>query len=278
MPSSAFNQLPWVLLVFALFAVYGGLVRQGRLRGRRVLWIGAVISVVAVVASAFPFWGVFRSGVLPLPLFLLNPLIMAGVSAWAVGISYRSQLVTDLATLTVGDTKIIVRVCQPSRIPDADALILPLDTNLQASDGDMVSFQRASGVPVIQALRKAGPVKMGQVVTTDKSDLATAKIMHVTVSDYPQPVAPERLRKGIEAGLQQARKARVESLVLPVGKLRGLSAQAVIEETVAVLLKHHKPFAEVVFVALTTNNGRMAAEVIEKQIAVFVAESPAKRS
>ncbi|MDX1935229.1 MAG: macro domain-containing protein [Capsulimonadales bacterium] len=264
MPSIS-QQLPTVLFILALFGVYGALVRQGRIQDRNVLWVGIVVGLLAVGATAYYWYPYYRAG-LALPLFLLNPTAMLLCAGFCVYLAYRSQLTEDVAFYTLGDTKVIVRVAPAQRVPDAHALILPTDTSLRMADGIAASFGMVTGGALSGELKKLGPVPEGKVVETSGGKTAVERIFHVAVADNLRPVRPDVLRRGVEAAAAAAGKRGAESLVLPVAVLRGLTLEETAEVMVAGLIKHHKAFAEIVIVILHIRDRNLIADVVRKRL------------
>jgi O-acetyl-ADP-ribose deacetylase (regulator of RNase III) len=268
---SVYSQLPLIIFVLGLFFGFAVLVRRGTVRGKAVLVVGALVSLMAMGAW-FVYWLPFvRAGMLGFVVMLMLPMLAA--SAWSVWTAYKSQTAEDIATHTLGDTKIIVRVCGPRRLPDADALLLPTITSLQMLDGPAATIALAAGVEVQREARKQGPVGMGKIISTGPGLLPVGRILHVAVADPMRPVDDARLRKGMEQAAQQARKSHSESLAVPVGAMRGLTVEQASEATVAGVLKQRKAFAEIVFLAFSAREGKALAGAVEKEVTAL--EEPA---
>ncbi len=260
----ALSQIPYAIFVIALFVGYGILVRRRVFEGRNILLAGAVVGVLAVAAAtlnALP-----QRTVLPLPLLLINPLMMGIVTVYCVWFSYRQQRVEDVATLAVGDTKVIVRVCSAFRIPDADALLLPTSTAMRMLGGVPGAIGIASGGAAEREARQSAPVGMGKVIATSGGRLAVARIFHVAVYDAGRGVDENALRKGVESAAQQARKSGAESVVLPVGAYRPLSAARVAAVVAEGVLKQRRAFAEIVFVALEPRDADAIVQAVTSAV------------
>jgi len=256
----AFSQIPYAVFVVALFVGYGILVRRRVFEGRNILLAGAVVGVLAVGAAtlnALP-----QRAVLPWPLLLVNPIMMGLVTVYCVWFSYRQQRVEDVATLLVGDTKIIVRVCSAFRIPDADALLLPTSTSMRMLGGVPGLVGIASGGASEREARKNAPVGLGKVVATGGGRLAVARIFHVAVYDVGRGVDENALRRGIESAGQQARKSGAESVVVPVGAYRPLPVARVAAVCAEAVLKQRRAFAEIVFVVLEPRDAGVVVEAV----------------
>ena len=126
-------QLPYAFIIIGLFIVYGSLVRRGTIASKNIVFVGAVLGLVAAILAFLSVYPDYKRGAIPLPLALFNPMAMLVCSAYCVTFSYRMQRVQDLATFLVGDTKIIVRTCPPMRLPPADALLLPTNAHFRSA-------------------------------------------------------------------------------------------------------------------------------------------------
>lgn len=269
------GQIPFILVVLVLLALYGGLVRRGTIAGRNILWAGLSVGAACVLIVSAYWWPFYRAG-LPLALFLLNPVAMALCVAYCVGIAYRSQRVEDKATHIVGDTKIIVRFCSPSRLPDADVILLPTTTSLAMLDEAAGMIAMAAGQNVGQAARRQGPVGIHGIAVTEAGRLAAKQIVHVAVHDYRRPVDAEKLRRGIEQGAGRARKLGAESVVLPLAPMQGLTITQVVEATVAGVFKQRKAFGEIVFAVLTPRHASEVTAAIARSVEAGTATATGK--
>lgn len=267
------SQISYGLFILVLFIGYGSLVRRGVVSGKGIIGAGVVVTLLATAAAAYNLYPAYRSGQLPLVLFLFNPLLMTFVSALCVFFSYRQQQTEDLVTLAVGDSKIIVRFCPPARIPDADALLLPTVTTLRMLEGLAGSVGMGAGRETMREATRHAPVNLGKVVTTGPGQLAVGRIYHVAVGDPLRPVDEVKLRRGMESAAQQARKGGAESVAVPVGSVRGLTLSQSVSAIAGGVLRHHKPFAEIVFVVFEPRHRREIAEVIQRLVEV---EEPPK--
>ena len=264
LPTTA-QQLPTLLFVLSLFGVYGVLVRQGRIKDKNVLWIGGAVGLLSMAATFLLWLPAYLHG-LPLSLALINPFFMLLCAIGCVFAAYRSQIIEDVAVYTLGDTKIIVRVCPSQRIPDAHALILPTDTTLRLRDGIAGHFGLITGGALSQELRTLGPAQEGQVVETSGGRTAVERIFHVAVSDNFRPVRPDVLRHGIESAAQAAQSMGAESVVLPIAVLHGLTVSEAAEIMVAGLLKQRRAFAEVVIAILNPGDKKVVAEIVKRRL------------
>jgi hypothetical protein len=269
------SQLPLVLIVLGLFFGFAVAVRRGVVTGKAIIGVGALVSALAIGAWVVYWLPIVQAG-LPIPLLITYIAPMAVASVWAVWTAYRSQLVADVATHTVGDTKIIVRVCGAQKIPDADSLLLPTTTSLRMIDGLPGTVGFVAGAAVQKEAIQQGPVGMGKIVATGPGKLGVGRILHVAVSDPLKPVDENRLRKGMEGAAQQARKLNSESIAVTVGAMRGLTVQEAASAIVGGVLKQRKAFAEIVFLTFTGRDGKDVAAVVAKEIAVVEATSAGK--
>ncbi len=260
------------LIVLAVFVAYGSSVRKGVFRGRAIIWAGVVVGVIAVGiygADMLPF---YRHGD-PLWLVALLPTMMAGVSVFCVALSYNQQRVRDTATLAVGKSKVIVRLCPPIALPNADALLLTVSTALRANDRTARAVLDAAGPQVGDALKRLGAVGMGKVVSTVGGALAMGQIFHAAIADAGRPVDAARLKRGLESAVQQARKAGAASIVIPLGPLTGLTLQDSLAIPIDAVLKQRKAFTEIVFVVFEPRLASLAKTVVTQTLAP---EAPAK--
>jgi O-acetyl-ADP-ribose deacetylase (regulator of RNase III) len=265
--NSALKPLPlaYAAFILVIFLGYGALVRKGVIAGRAILWAGVPLALLAMAASVIDMLPMLRAGVPPI-LVLFNAGMMALLTAFCVFLSYRSQRIDDVATYALGDTKIIVRICTPIRIPEADALLLPANTALRLTEGVGPLIGSAAGPALAAELAALGPVGMGKIVATGAGKLAAGRIFHAAVSDPGRPVDAARLRKGMEAAAQQARKARAESLAVPVGVLRGLAFPQAAEAIVGGVLRQRKAFAEIVIIAFEPRFAGILTEIVQAAV------------
>ncbi len=263
---SVTGQIPHLLFILALFAAYGVAVRRGVLRDMAVLWVGAGVGVAAVIATMTYWWPLYEKGVLPLSLFLFNPFIMLICSLWCVYLAYRAQRVEDIGTFNIGDTKVIVRICPPNRLPEADALLLPTSVTLRFADGIAGLVGMATGKEPENESRPQGPVGTLKVVAVGPGDLKVEKIYMVAVSDYLEKVNAGVLQRGIEGAALAARKDNRESVVVPIAALRGLNLTETARSMVAGTLKQRKAFAEIVFAALSPRDGADLVVEVARQV------------
>ena len=249
------------LIILAVFLLYGSSVRKGIVRGSAILWAGVFAGAIAVGIYAFDMLPLYRAGA-PIWMAALPPLMMAGLAAFCVAMSYHQQRVRDIATFTAGDTKVIVRVCPPIAIPDADALLLPVSTALRGNDAITRMALSAAGPQVTDALAKQGPVGMGKVISTVGGALSVGHIFHAAIADAGRPTDGARLKRGIENAAQQARKAGAESLAVPLGQLTGLAMQDSLAIPIDAVLRQRKAFAEVVFVVFEPRTASLVKTIL----------------
>ena len=259
------EQIAAISILLVLFTVYGVVVRRGVLREKAVLWAGFPLGLLAVGVSMFALTPEWRGGRVPPGLLAFNAGLMSFCTAWCVLLAYRNQQrSTDVDTMQLGDTKIIVRVCSPFRLPDADILILPALTSLRLIDGPAGLVGTAAGKALGDELRAHGPVGLGKVVSTGAGLLAPGRILHVAVADALRPTDAAVLRRGMDTAVQQARKARAESLAVPVAPLRGLPLPASADAIVGAVLKQRKAFAEIIFVVFDPAYAKAVQTAITK--------------
>jgi hypothetical protein len=274
-------QIIHAMLVLGLFVAYGTLVRRGAIAGKAILGFGAMVTVLAVASAGLAQLPLYRAGLMSLSLYLFHPALMLIVSVFCVIFSYRNQLSEDLATTTLGDTKIIVRFCPPNLIPDADALVVPTTTTLRMIDGLAMYVGMGAGPEPGKEAMPQGPVNIGKVIATGPGKLAVGRIYHVAVGDAFKAVDATKLRRGIETAAQQARKGNAESLAVPVGQLRGLSLQQSVDSIVGGVLKNRKAFAEIVFLVFEPRLKRATAVAVERAVEAnepTVITTPARQS
>jgi hypothetical protein len=267
------SQIPFVVLILALFAAYGVLVRRGTIKDNNIIGAGVIVGALAVALTVAYWWPMYQQG-LPLSLFLVNPIAMTFCAIWCITLAYRSQRVEDIATHVVGDTKVIVRVCPPSRLPDADALLLPTNTTFQMTENIAGQIGTATGPEVYEEIRGSAPVGLLKVVQSASGKLEVDRIYHVAVNDYLRPVNQTQLRRGIEQAALQARKANAESIIVPIAPMRGLSIPQVTDAVAGGVLKQRKAFAEIVVAVLSPRIGREVAAEVAHQIAVLEGATP----
>jgi len=259
--------VPYFFFVISIFLVYGALVRRGTVAGKGILWWGAAFGLVAVIAVVLQNQ---RAGA-PLPFVVLNGVMMAAAATFCVVFSYRQQRVVDLATFTLGDSKVIVRQCPPGKLPDADALLLPAVTTLRMLGGIIGPVGLAAGLEVEKAAAAQGPVGPEKVVETGPGKLAVGRIYHAAVNDPGKPADPGRLKRAMGHAALAARRAGAESVVVPVGFYGRLPASKMATAAAEGVLKQRRAFAEVVFVVLEARDAPQCLDAIR---AVAEAEEP----
>jgi len=263
------RQLPYAACILTLFVFFGVLVRRGKIKGRAILGYGILVGVLAVSASlleSLPLWQASADDPTRIALLLVNPIAMVLVSVFCVSFTYQTQRVEDLATHTLGDTKVIVRSCLPNCIPDADALLLPTATDMRFVGGLAGPIGFVAGGAVERAATSRTPAGIGKVVETEGGKLAVGHIYHVAVYEPLRSVTAATLKRGIETASLQARKRGAESLAVPLGPLPGLSAADSMKATVEGVLKHRKAFGEIVFVAFDRRAARLADEIVRSAV------------
>ncbi|MBC8138050.1 MAG: macro domain-containing protein [Fibrella sp.] len=264
-PNSILPQLPFLLTILAVFIAYGVMVRREILTGARVWQGGIVIGLIAVGLAVLND----RLNLKLLPgmsptFYLMNPAAMAFCATYCVFISYRLHKVTDIATWAIGDTKIILRTCPASKLPDAHALILPTGTRLEMRFGIPSQVKNAGGDTIPAAANKIAPVGLGKVVATEAGTLAVGKIYHVAVYESNKPIKVDVLKRFIGQALLAARKDGAESVCIPLGTYPGLSIESSTTALAETVLKHHKPFAEIVFCIFEARDERDATGAVRK--------------
>ena len=259
-------QIPFGIAIIGMFLVYGSLVRRGIIRDTSILSVGAGVGLAAALLALWSAYPAYHRGEIPFSLWLFNPFAMIVCSAYCVWFSYQMQRTEDLATFLIGDTKIILRTCPPTRLPPADALLLPANTFLRLNDGAAFLYGLAAGGDMAREARKSAPVAQGKVVVTDAGKLAVARVYHAVVGGPTGAIKAEAVRKAMESAANAARKAGAESVVVPLASLRGLPFDESAKATLAGVLKNKKAFAEVVFVVAGGRDEKAAIEITNKII------------
>lgn len=263
--SEVSRQIPYFLFVLSLFTAYGIFVRRGTIKGKNILWAGVGTGFLAVIASLVFIWPDYRRGV-SVPILLIHPIMMAVVTGYCVGLTYRSQRVQTLSTYIIGDTKILVISCLATSIPDADALLLPGNTALRMIGSLASTVGFALGADAEKEMAKSAPVGMGKVVEGGPGRLAVGRIYQVAVHEPLKDVTAANLKRGIESAVLAARKGGAESLAVPLGGLRGLPAARSMEIIAEAVIKQRKAFGEIVFVALEIRTASLADDTIRRLV------------
>jgi O-acetyl-ADP-ribose deacetylase (regulator of RNase III) len=266
--SPLLSQILYALSILFLFLVYGAIVRRGIVSGRAIIGVGVLIGAVAVAASYLNVPAPVRRDA-PLPLLLFAPGLMAVCAAVCVAFAYRAQQVVDLATFEIGDTRIVVRYAPASRI-QADALLLPTTTTLRMLSGAAGAVHVAGGAAIEKEARPFAPVGIGKVVSTAGGRLLVDRILHVAVHEPLRAAEEASLRRGLENAAQQARKARAETIAIPLGALRGLPASTVAAAAAEALLKQRRAFSEIVFVVLERRNTVPVREAVARVVSAAI--------
>jgi O-acetyl-ADP-ribose deacetylase (regulator of RNase III) len=263
--SEVARQIPYFLFVLSLFTAYGILVRRGNIKGKNILWAGVGTGALAVTAALVYIWPDYQRG-MSLPILLIHPVLMALVTVYCVGITYRAQRVQTIATYIIGDTKILVISCPPSSIPDADALLLPGNTRLRMVGGLIGLIGFAAGAEADKEMAKSGPVGIGKVVEGGPGRLPVGRIYQVAVQEPLKDVTAPVLKRSMESAVLAARKGGAESVAVPLGALRGLPATRTMEIMAEAVLKQRKAFGEIVFVTLDARSAALADDVVRKLV------------
>jgi O-acetyl-ADP-ribose deacetylase (regulator of RNase III) len=263
--SEVARQIPYFLFVLSLFTAYGILVRRGNIKGKNILWAGVVTGALAIIAALVYIWPDYQRG-MSLPILLIHPVMMALVTFYCVGITYRAQRVQTVATYIIGDTKILVISCPPSSIPDADALLLPGNTRLRMVGGLIGLIGFAAGAEADKEMAKSGPVGIGKVVEGGPGRLAVGRIYQAAVQEPLKDVTAPILKRGMESAVLAARKGGAESVAVPLGGLRGLPAERCMEIMAEAVLKQRKAFGEIVFVTLDARTAALADDIVRKLV------------
>ena len=264
-PNFLLPQLPFLITILAVFISYGIMVRREVLTGNRIWQGGIVIGLIAVGLAALNdrLNLHLQPGMSP-TTYLLTPSAMAFCSLYCVFVSYRMQRASDLATWIMGDTKIILRICPASKLPDAHALILPTGTRLEMQNGIPAQVKNAGGEAIATAAGKFAPVGLGKVITTEAGTLAVENIYHVAVYEAGKPVKVDILKRFVTQALLNARKDGTESICIPLGAYPGLSVESSTIALAEVILKQHKAFAEIVLCIFEARDDREVAGAIRK--------------
>lgn len=274
-PSLA-SQLPYAVFIVALFLFYGHLVRRGTLAGRGIVLAGATVGVIAAAASFFQVAPETRAQT-TLPVLLLGPLMMLICTGVCVAFAYRAQKVVEAARFALGDTTVIVRYSPASSIA-ADALLLPTLTTLRMLGGVPGALRVAAGPEIEREALRAAPVHPGKVVRTGAGRLAVDHVFHAAICEPLRPTDPNVLRRALESAAQQARKAGAETLVVPVGSLRGMSIERVAATAAEAVLKQRRAFSEITFVALDVRSTNVVAVAVAKAVEALARPLPPVRS
>lgn len=258
MPDLAF--LVYATVVLGLFLAYGTLTRRGQLRGRAIPLAGAGVGLVALVATVLLLKPQIESKGVPFAVLLLNAGSIGLVSAYCILLAVRQARVEVVSERQAGGGRVAVRVSSPWRLADVDALVVPTATTLRALVGPSVAVLMAAGKETEQAVRAAAPAALDKVVTTPAGRLPVGKIYHVAVHEPMRPVEASRLRRGLEAGAQQARKGGATRVGLAFGPARGLSLGQTAAVYAEAALRQARHLPEVVLIAL---DGRGEKELVD---------------
>ena len=145
-------------------------------------------------------------------------------------------------------------------------MLLPTLTTLRMLGGVPGAISIAGGPTIEREAMRGAPVNLGKVVMTGAGRLAVDHVFHAAVSERLRPTDPNLLRRTLENAAQQARKAGAETLVVPVGSLRGLDVRRVADVTAEAVLKQRRAFSEIVFVALDVRSTNALAAAVAKAV------------
>lgn len=270
MPSAAF--ILYATVVTGLFLVYGNLVRRGQLSGRAIPLAGTGVGLVALVATVLLLKPQIESKGIPFAVLLLNAGSIGLVSAYCILLASRQARVAEVAQRQVGEARVAVRVSSPWRIAGVEAIVIPTATTLRALVGPSVPILAAAGQEAERAVRAAAPVAPDKVVATTAGRLAAGTLYHVAVHEPMRPVDAGRLRRGLEAGAQQARKGGAQRVAFAFGPLRGIGVPETAQIYVEAALRQARHLPEIVLLAIDGRGERELSEALRR------AEVPAERT
>jgi O-acetyl-ADP-ribose deacetylase (regulator of RNase III) len=207
----------------------------------------------------------------------MNPGAMALCTAYCVVISYRMHKVEDLATFALGDTKVIVRICPATKMPDAQALLLPGFTTLRLGFGVPGQVGNAAGEALEKEAAPHAPVGVGKVVETGPGKLAVGRVYHVAVTEPGKRVRAADMKRFVGQAALAARKANAESLCVPLGVYPGLNVLDASSAIAEGVLKQRKAFAEIVFLVLEARDGKEALAGVNRALKAVEPEGAATR-
>ena len=258
------SQVAYILFILCLFLFYGSLVRRGFIAGRAIIGVGVIVGIVAATVSFFhiPLETRRQS---PLLFLVLPPAMMALCAAVCVWLAYRAQTVLELATFSVGDTRVGVRYAPAARI-EADALLLTTTTVGRMLSSVSAAVGIAAGSQVEKAVVSQAPLGIGKVVATGGGRLAVDQVFHAAVHEPQRPVTEAALRRGMENAAQQARKAGAETIAVPVGSVRGIPLPRAAEIVAEAVLKQRRAFLDITFVALDMRSAPVIREAVERAV------------
>jgi len=266
-PAVLIPQLPFLIVILIAFITYATLVRRGVLSGARI-WQGGIVLGLGTfaVAAVNEYVNIhLPPGVSPW-LHLTNPGALGLCAIYCVMFSYRMQRVMEMATFTMGDTKILMQICPASKLPDAQVMILPTSTSMRMPGGITGLIKIASGESVEQEAMKTAPVGIGKIIETGPGKLTVGNIYHVAVAEPGKAMRVDVLKRFVGQAALMARKANVESLCIPIGPYPGLTTVAAAEAIAEAIMKQRKAFAEIVFVALDPRDGKDMVTTVAKVI------------
>jgi hypothetical protein len=243
------------VIVIGLFMAYGLAARQGRLSGFAVPLVGTAIGGLAVALSV----AVIAPHGAPKPLLAANALMMALATAFCVAIATRQARVEELAAREIDGVSVRVLACSAWRLPAVDAVIVPASTTLSTLAGPAGPLRIAAGGALDAELRGKTPLPLDKVLATGAGRLSAGRVLHVAVHETGRPVDAGRLRRGIEAGLQQARKGGAASVVVAIAPLPGLSATDLARATIEAVIKQRRGLKQIVVVPLQGRGERELA-------------------
>lgn len=263
-------QIPFLLVILVAFVAYGIMVRRELLIGARIWQGGIVIGLIAVGVSALnERLNLKLQPGQPAALFYFNPAVMLVCSGYCTFLAYRMQRVSDLHVWTLGDTKIILRSCPASKLPDADALLLPTGTGMRMRSGVAALVRNAGGESIeTEAVRQIGRgIGVGKVIRTGAGTLAVGRVYHAAVYDPGKPLKADVLKRYVAQACAVARREGAESLAVPLGEYQGLGVAPSTAAIGEAVLKSRKAFAEIVFAVLEGRDAREAGAVIARLVA-----------
>ena len=275
------TELPFFLLLSALFLGYGGLVRRGILREKQVLWAGIILGIITVSLSTLRFW---RPGQ-PMVVQLINPIILAVCTGLCISMAQKNQRVEDIFTQKKGETSLVVRVgplSQLSQLSQLDALLLPTSTELRSFGGPSAQIAMLAGRAYENEVNRLAPVEIGKTIVTGTYNLfpisveaagsKNSKIYHIATHEARKNMKAENLKRGIDSALQKAAKAQAKTVAIACGKFPGLTLEESTNAIVGAVGRHQNKFTNIYFCALDT----ITAVPLKSALETILGESDAK--
>ena len=98
---------------------------------------------------------------------------------------------------------------------DSEAILRPVDSQLEAVTAAGRGVEARAGPEVIERLRRMGDVPLGGAIVTPAGGLSASFLIHAVVRSQEEPLSKHGVRRALVNALRQASEWELSSLALP---------------------------------------------------------------